>query len=408
MASAAKIAANRRNAQLSTGPRSTAAKARTRYNALQHRLNVPARYDQATGEEIQRLAVYLSADAVDPQEQDLAMRAAEAQFDLLRVQRAKVDLINGAAKQLARTDASLPAGERAALAFMDKSKILAAFDRYERRATSRRNRPLRKLRALQHLHRRQEAVEQVGPPRPRERPKGSPFVEDVRRLEIHAAVKAAAETGRKLPTQDGSSLFRIGWRWGPSEKPNATIFVAVRLLRNLGVLTLAFRVNGERVVQNFPLLRVPTRVGGGKWLVQCKECDKPVQDVYFDPGQRRFRSRHALRLHYRSKTLPAWERHWERCEKLMDRLGATYYRDPPPRPKYMRRATYQRLCEEMSDAGLRSLVAHVGKRGGRNASLLKELLDDRIWRQKPPARSKSSPPCAPNKNSNRMQPRWAR
>src|ERR1700756_2138656 len=80
MTSAAKIAANRRNAQRSTGPRSAAGKARTRYNTLQHRLNVPARYDQATADEIEGLAAYLSAEST--------MRAAEAQFDLLRVQRA--------------------------------------------------------------------------------------------------------------------------------------------------------------------------------------------------------------------------------------------------------------------------------------------------------------------------------
>jgi hypothetical protein len=55
------------------------------------------------------------------------MRAAEAQFELLRVQRAKVDLVNGAPKQLERANESLPEGERAALVFMRKSKTLAAF-----------------------------------------------------------------------------------------------------------------------------------------------------------------------------------------------------------------------------------------------------------------------------------------
>ena len=90
MTSAAKIAANRRNAQRSNGPRSAAGKARTRYNALEHRLNVPARYDQATTDEIETLADCLSTDSFDPREQDLALRAAEAQFDLLRVQRANL------------------------------------------------------------------------------------------------------------------------------------------------------------------------------------------------------------------------------------------------------------------------------------------------------------------------------
>jgi hypothetical protein len=68
MTSAAKIAANRRNAQRSTGPRSAAGKARSRYNALQHRLNVPVQYDQTTADEIENLADYLSADSIEPPE----------------------------------------------------------------------------------------------------------------------------------------------------------------------------------------------------------------------------------------------------------------------------------------------------------------------------------------------------
>lgn len=101
---------------------------------------------------------------------------------LFRMQRAKVDLINGIAKHLKYTDASLGEGDHLALAFMRKSKMLAAFDRYERRAASRRNRLLRKLRMLQELHRRRAAVERVGPPRPREHLREMPFVEDVVRL----------------------------------------------------------------------------------------------------------------------------------------------------------------------------------------------------------------------------------
>ena len=66
MTSAAKFAANWRNAQRSTGPRSAAGKARTRYNALQHGVNVPASYDQATADAIKRLAVCLSADSIVP------------------------------------------------------------------------------------------------------------------------------------------------------------------------------------------------------------------------------------------------------------------------------------------------------------------------------------------------------
>jgi hypothetical protein len=356
MTSAAKIAANRRNAQRSTGPRSAAGKARTRYNALQHGLNIPARYDPATGAQIQELAVYLSADAVAPREQDLAMRAAEAQFDLLRVQCAKVDLVNGFAKRLGNTDASLSEGERLALGFMRKSKTLGAFGRYERRATSSRNRSLRKLRALQELHRRQRAVEEVGPPRPKEHVTVVPFVENVRRLEIHRVVEAAID-GVRWESGGHSPICQIVWRWGPAEEPTARISVALRLSGDVGLLLLVFIINGQQVSQTFTLLRIRTRVGGGRWLVRCPETDKLVQDLYLDAKQKRFCSRHALKLRYRSKTMLAWERHWERCQKLMDRIGATDYRDLPPRPKHMHRATYHWVCEEIFTEVMRMHLA---------------------------------------------------
>ena len=45
MTSAAKIAANRRNARRSTGPRSAAGKARARHNRFRHGLVTPASLD---------------------------------------------------------------------------------------------------------------------------------------------------------------------------------------------------------------------------------------------------------------------------------------------------------------------------------------------------------------------------
>jgi hypothetical protein len=261
--SAAKMAANKRNAQRSTGPRSAAGKARTRYNALQHQLNVPARYDPAIAKEIESLADHLSAGSIIPEEQDLAMRAAEAQFEVQRVQRAKVDLLNGTAKQLNRADASLSKGECAALAFICKSKTLAAFDRYERRAMSSRNRLLRELRALQ------EPVECVGPPRPKQRRDASPFVQKVWKLGIHRLVKAVID-GAKLQSQHVSSTFRIDW--GQPEKPEIRICVGLDLRGDRGS-HMIFDVNQE-VAQSCSLARMPTRVGGGKWLVHCPESGK--------------------------------------------------------------------------------------------------------------------------------------
>jgi hypothetical protein len=355
MTSAAKIAANRRNAQRSTGPRSAAGKARTRYNALHYRFSVPARYDPKTDAEIEGLAVHLSADSVEPCEQDLAMRAAEAQFDLFRVQQAKVDLINSIARHLKYTDASLPEGDHLALAFMRKSKTLAAFDRYERRAASRRNRLLRKLRTLQELHRRRAAVEQVGPPRPREHLRETPFVEDVTRLEIHRVVKAAIETGVKMTSPSGPPAFCVHWKWDPPKRQRSSIYVA-ELNADHGFLVL---VNQQGTVQTFALSRVPSAVGGGQWLVRCPESGKMVKDLYLYAQQKHFRSRHALQLQYRTMTFSGPSRHWARCQKLMGRIGATDFHILPPRPKYMRRATYHWLCDEITTERILIFSAHL-------------------------------------------------
>jgi hypothetical protein len=149
MASEAKIAANRANAQKSTGPRSPAGKARTKYNALQHGLAIPRSADPQTSAQTEKLALALAEDySDDPRIFDLALHAAEAEVEMLRAGRAKTELVNQADR--CRRDPhsrSLSQAERGALAFADTVKTLAACGRYERRAFCKRRRLLRKLRA---------------------------------------------------------------------------------------------------------------------------------------------------------------------------------------------------------------------------------------------------------------------
>ena len=84
------------------------------------------------------------------------MHAGEAHLELLRVRQTKVGLINGAVRRLGRDEdvQLLEQGERASLAFAQIAKVIAALDRYERRALARRNRALRKLRKLERIARR--------------------------------------------------------------------------------------------------------------------------------------------------------------------------------------------------------------------------------------------------------------
>jgi hypothetical protein len=273
MTSEAKIAANRRNAQRSTGPRSAAGKARTRFNAFQHGLAAQKLEDRLADEEIDSLHAALFGDSMEKDEYDLATIAAEAQGELLRVRRTKVEIVNHAAKRL-RNEDGLPEGDRIVLAFARKAKTLTAFDRYERRALSRRNRALRNLRRLQ--QKRARPIEQVGPPRPKPaRP--YPFDQRVLRLRLSEVIRMPAF---------GVSI----------ESPWPPVVFCGNII-----------LDGDRG-------SLELNVSGG-----CAT----IQQAHAGPGEWRFRWRHALRLTYRSKTLPAADARCLRCEQLMERIGAT-------------------------------------------------------------------------------------
>ena len=265
----------------------------------------------------------------------------------------KVTLVNRAAAQLRGEGAGLlSAGERAAVAFAGKAEVLMACDRYERRAISRRNRALRALAKLQRELQREEAMEIVGPPRPKSSlTRHIPFREDVLQLQVEKVMGRALGLGRvKL-----SCIYE----WQPS-KSNVGVDVITEGYR--GVLSLHFQVNGEPIAQTFALTGTAMRVGGVRWTVKCPESGKMVRDLYLllRPDHKHFRSRYALSLSYRTSHLSPKQRYRERAWKLMDRLGATEWREPPIRPKNMQRRTFKRLVDELWDAWQRDVHANFG------------------------------------------------
>jgi hypothetical protein len=174
-----KRAANRRNAHLSTGPRSAAGRARVKQNALRHGLNVAVANDPQLTEEVERIARAICDGAprcgggTRPAAElaYLARRIAEAQVDLMRVRRARhammtraldnpryrsprylrrqIAMLTAVGKLLVRGIAvpddmrkaafGRPRGVlKFALVIADLAHELARFDRYERRALSRR------------------------------------------------------------------------------------------------------------------------------------------------------------------------------------------------------------------------------------------------------------------------------
>src|SRR5262245_36645845 len=357
MTSPAKIAANRRNARRSTGPRSAAGKARARRNALKHGLATPASLDHVAMDRIDDLVVALTRDFPDQLEFELATVAAEAQAEIERVRQTKVTLVNRAYAHL-RDEAGrlLSAGERAALAFAGKTEILMACERYERRAISRRNRAMQALAKLQRELRRKEAIEVVGPPRPKlPRTRHIPFREqDILRLEVEQILRSSPPMERMN--------FSGTCEWQP---PKRMVGVHVTTEGDRGFLDLCFQVNGKPIDQTFELAGSVMRVGGVRWTVKCPESGKMVRDLYLvlRPNHARFRSRHALGLSYRTSYLKPHERYQERAWRFMDRLGAQWG-EPPIRPKYMQRRTCRRLRDELWDARRRALSAILGDVAG--------------------------------------------
>jgi hypothetical protein len=136
-----------------------------------------------------------------------------------------------------------------------------------------------------------------------------------------------------------------------------------------GFLYLCFRVNGEPVAQKFELAGSAMRVGGVRWTVKCPESGKNVRDLYLllGPNHTHFRSRHALKLSYRSSYFDS--RYGQRARRLMDRLGVAPadWGEPPIRPKNMQRRTFTRLEAELWDAWQRDVYANLGLSLDRDA-----------------------------------------
>ena len=95
METSARVAANRRNAAKSTGPRTEAGKKRAAKNALRHGLSLAVGTLPELNPTVARLTVLIAGDDASPARLEAARRIAETQVDLQRVRLAKLLLLNG-------------------------------------------------------------------------------------------------------------------------------------------------------------------------------------------------------------------------------------------------------------------------------------------------------------------------
>jgi hypothetical protein len=94
MTTARKVRANRQNARASTGPKSATGKARSSANASRHRLAVPIWSDLVLTADALALAKHIAGVHPTPQVMAHAQQVADAQIEVVRVRRWRLDLMH--------------------------------------------------------------------------------------------------------------------------------------------------------------------------------------------------------------------------------------------------------------------------------------------------------------------------
>ena len=152
MTSPRKIRTNRANARASTGPRTARGRNRSARNARRHGLSLPVLADPVLSQDVAELTREIAGS--DPScDYELTLRFAAAQIDVRRVRYARFDLLSSAlgdpdyeSPSKLRTKANCgrqlatkgEGPQKFASILSDMARQLAALDRYERRALSRR------------------------------------------------------------------------------------------------------------------------------------------------------------------------------------------------------------------------------------------------------------------------------
>jgi hypothetical protein len=177
MATERQIAANRQNARKSTGPRSRAGKRRASQNAYRHGLSYGVAAAAQFAKHVEALAQKIAGRGADAVTLEIARSIARAELDLVQIRRTKVALIarmsefgelevpnslqtsRDVMRFLASFDRGLPLSltvpappsmpasepERSAEAVRRALPELLKLDRFERRATARRDRASRHI-----------------------------------------------------------------------------------------------------------------------------------------------------------------------------------------------------------------------------------------------------------------------
>lgn len=153
-------------------------------------------------------------------------------------------------------------------------------------------------------------------------------------------------------TMERSGVFREGWsgRWGwTSDGGETTNWIWIAGGRDEVRLEFKFREAGgdwQPVRQTVLVTRIPKPYGGTQVYYLCPRCGRRVLHLY--GAQARFLCRPCSGLVHSSSRERHSDRALRQARKIRRRLGAEPGFDYPAfRPKHMKRATYERLYEQL-------------------------------------------------------------
>ena len=146
MTSERRIAANRKNAKHSTGPRTRRGRSRASRNSVRHGLEGVNFGVAGLSKKVRRLAKAICRDDSDPFRYEQAVIIAESQILIAQVRAARISALEMRPRQDAQQEE--PELHDSVLRIRRVLPELLSLERYERRALSRRKRAIRRIDAL--------------------------------------------------------------------------------------------------------------------------------------------------------------------------------------------------------------------------------------------------------------------
>lgn len=182
------------------------------------------------------------------------------------------------------------------------------------------------------------------------RPRQRPTVEDGLTIDVGKLFRGGANGPRS--TLAGS----FTWRSTSTGEETASIGFSAECSPKTGrgKLRLRYTVTDpwddtrHDIDERIELEGLPQPFGGLMWYCRCPITGRRCRKLCKPPGTRRFASRQAYRLHYRSQQKAPYERAVEQAQKIRKRLGATYdIGDPVDRPSGMHQKTFERHMDRL-------------------------------------------------------------